>query len=494
MRVLHIIPDLTLGGAARHALDMAKRLHGEGISQGVISLGPIHRSSRDYLRSLDVELGQDLPHARISEAICAADVVLIHYWHSARLERLLRLPLPAARIAVWAKIYGGYAPQLLNKALAAFSDRIFVTASASLDLPALRAFTDRAALLPTAADFGRLRQQDGERSRSGKVRIGYLGYVDFMKLHPDFVAMSSAINRDVAVPVWGGGGAYPAMRAQASALGQSERFQFHGPTENIADALRSMDIFGYPLCADSYGTSDKSLQEAMYVELPAVVFDRPGLRDLIRDGETAYVVRNQSEYAQAVTRLVDDAGHRVAMGQSAKRFLLRNFDPDRLFERLLGELTGLAALPKRSRRWPGETPANSGAELFVDALSEHGDRFRISLASEGVCTCEDFDEAIGGISLQLRNPGAGGLFEYRHVFPEDPYIAFWCGLALLGAEEYRGSLSEFASARRLGLPEERVRPWAVETVARMRARTPVDRNGGEHSAGAQVPAVTLASC
>jgi glycosyltransferase involved in cell wall biosynthesis len=471
MRVLHIIPELTLGGGSRHTLAVAKRLHGEGIPQEVISLGPAHRVSREWLSSLDVKLEQSPSHARICESVGAADVLLVHYWHSARLERLLRLPLPAARIAVWAKIYGGYAPQLLSAALAEFADRIFVTASASLDLPALGAFPDRGVLLPTSPDLDRLPAPDGERKRSGRVRVGYLGYVDFVKLHPDFVAMSSAVDRDVSIPVWGAGGAYPAIRSQASALGQSERFELHGPTEHVGDALCSIDIFGYPLCALSYATSDKSLQEAMYVGLPAVVFDRPGLRDLVRDGETAYVVRDQNEYTQAVTRLVDDADLRVAMGQSAKRFLLQNCHPDRLFDKLLGELTALASLPKRARSWPGEVVADDGAELFVDALSEHGDIFRTSLASRGARACEDFDEAITGINFQLRNPGAGGLFEYRQVFPADPYIAFWCGLALLGAEEYRGSLSEFAAARRLGLPQARVRPWVVEALARMRAPT-----------------------
>jgi glycosyltransferase involved in cell wall biosynthesis len=469
MHVLHIIPDLTLGGGGRNLLSVAGRLDREYIRQTVISLGPIVQTARNRLNELSVPYHSDPPHRFVQNAFLAADTVLLHYWHSAKMERLLRQPLPAARIALWALVYGGFAPQILTSKLVAFADRVLVTASATQDLPALKSAPSRPVLIPSVVDFERMEGIGRERKRSGPVRVGYLGYADFIKLHPDFVAMSCAIDRDVLFPVWGPGGAYPKIEAQALEIQQSDRFQLNGPTENIQEAFQSMDVFGYPLSVESYGTSDRSLLEAMYAALPTVVFDRPGLRDLVQDGITGYSVHQPNEYIDAVTKLIDDASSRIGMGRAAKAFVLKNFDPGIVINRLIHELTGLLYTPKRIRKWPGQISPDDGATLFIDALGDHSEPFRKSLQLVPIDPRDNADECLTTISPGMRNAGAGGLFEYRRVFPNDPHISYWCGLALLGSQDYRAALAEFLSARRLGLPAKRLRFWTMEALSGMRA-------------------------
>jgi glycosyltransferase involved in cell wall biosynthesis len=480
VHLLHLIPDITGGGGGRNLLSVANWLHDQGMRQSVIATGAIAPSARAAFEKLDVAWLSDPSRAAVRDAIATADVVILHYWHSARMEHLLRQQLPESRIMLWAYIFGGVAPQILSSALLRFVDGAFVTATATTALPAFRSARYRPVFVPGVIDC-EAGIQHRVRDEGGAVRIGYLGYVDFIKLHPDFVAMSAAIDRDVLIPVWGAGNAYSAIEAQARELGRPDRFQLNGPTDDVLTAFHAMDVFGYPLTAESYGTADRAMQEAMYCELPSVVFDRPGLRDLIVDGKTGYVVREPAEYVQAVTRLVDDPDLRVAMGRAAKAFLLERFDRQAVMSRMIAELRDLASTPKRWRQWPGSDEISGrGAALFVDALADHSGPFRISLRQQASSARDDADEAIVGTTPGMRNAGAGGLFDYRQVFPEDPQLLYWSGLALLGSHDYRAALSELVSARRFGFPPERLLPWIMKALASI-------RSSGESSK--QLPAI-----
>ena len=456
MKVAHVIPNLFSGGASGSLIWLSGRLAQAGAGQYVVSLGRVGASERRQLER-NAAIVLESPEAQvIDDAIAWADIVFVHFWNEPGLARFLRAPHPAMRLTIWLKVYGGFAPQVLTSDLVTYADQLISTSSGSLCLPAIANAARAPICVPGCANFSSIVQRP--RKPSDRVRVGYLGAVDFVKLHRHYVSMSSRVDRNVVFPVWGNGTAYPSLRADAEQMGTADRFAWHGPTSDVGSAFDAMDIFGYPLCSDTYAANDQALQEAMYAGLAAVVFDHPGLRDLAKDDVTAVVVREEREYVRAIERLIDDPERRRSIGAAAAAHIRQRFDPETQLDRIVNVLDDLAAsMPKRTRSWTGPVlRADDGAGLFIETLGEFSDRFGRSFAARAT---DPADEEITKASPGLLNAGSGGILGYRNAFPGDPFLAFWSGLGLFGNEAFAPAIAEFIAARRLGLDGSRVDPW-----------------------------------
>jgi hypothetical protein len=288
--------------------------------------------------------------------------------------------------------------------------------------------------------------------------------VDFVKMHPDFVAMHAAIgDADVRFRVWGFGNAYPMLKAQAHQLGVEHQFEFKGGTDDASGAFASMHVCGYPLCEDSYGTNDLAIQEAMIMGIPCVILDRPGLRDLAIDGVTALVTKSPRDYTAAVIRLKRDPAFRKRLASNAREHVWSHFNEANNMQRLYQMLVDTLSMPKRTRV-RSERDFRRGAGLFVASLGHFAGEFRRNLRSfEGDLNQEahniEDERAIATASNGMCNPGAGGVLNYRAVYPNDPVLRFWSGLIFLERGCHAVAVAELLAALRLGLPKSRVHPY-----------------------------------
>src|SRR5690606_38999261 len=151
---------------------------------------------------------------------------------------------------------------------------------------------------------------------------------------------------DLTFDVWGGGRAGSSIMEEAGRLGRSSQFHVRGVTHEPAVVLAGFDIFGYPLCADNYAANDSALLEAMATGLPSVVFDNPGNRDLVKDGETALVARTAAEYSGALAALREDRDLRSRIGANAAEFA-RKLQSNKSQDDLFAALSDVMAMPKR---------------------------------------------------------------------------------------------------------------------------------------------------
>lgn len=102
--------------------------------------------------------------------------------------------------------------------------------------------------------------------------------------------------------------------------------------------LREAWVFTNPSMAEGWGLS---VLEANACGAPAVVFDVPGLRDSVVDGETGVVVPegDVAGYARALARLLSDDAARGRLGDAAIGWA-RRFDWDTSAKALLEVLSG----------------------------------------------------------------------------------------------------------------------------------------------------------
>ena len=70
----------------------------------------------------------------------------------------------------------------------------------------------------------------------------------------------------------------------------------HGHAEDLREAFAEVDIFGYPLAPDTYATSEKTIQEAMWVGIPPVVLSGTGAAELVEHEHTGLVCDGEDDY------------------------------------------------------------------------------------------------------------------------------------------------------------------------------------------------------
>lgn len=449
MKIVHIIERFSSAGPERAIIAAAKYAAQLGLAQEHL-VCTLEKAGSPVAVVMARQAGVQVliapePALR-SELLAQADIVLVHFWNNPALWEFLRSPLPPLRLAVWLKIFGSHPPQVMPRPLLDFADAVAVTTPGALHLPELAGRAAATPVILALADFARL-EGCTPQPHAG-FNVGLIGgSLDAAKLHPDFVAMSAAVDiPEVRFIVCGGGG--DQLRQQAAALGAANRFDFRGYVEDIRSVLAVCDVFGYPLNSQTYATSEKALQEAMWAGVPPVVFPHAGVRDLVEDGVTGLAVASAAGYTAAIEWLYRHPDERSRLGRNAQEYARRAFAPQRAVGQLAALFADLMTRPKRLRTWPadGDTPA----AWFIAALGDHAGPFAVSYAG-GPGPARAAAEAEIAAASDLLLHSEGGIIHYRNHWPADPYLRYWTGLALARRGDPARAADELRAAAACGL-------------------------------------------
>jgi len=177
-------------------------------------------------------------------------------------------------------------------------------------------------------DVGRARVQRAD----GAIRVVTVGRLLAAK-GIDLLLRAVAQARDqgvaVSVTIVGEGDDEPRLRALASELALTDvHWQGFVEPGDLPAQLARADLFAFPTLGDTFGIV---LLEAAAAGLPLVCSPHAGAAgDLVRDGETGFVVepRDTGAYAGALITLAGDAGLRRGMGRAAHELASRRTPAD----------------------------------------------------------------------------------------------------------------------------------------------------------------------
>lgn len=197
--------------------------------------------------------------------------------------------------------------------------------------------------------------------------------------------------------------------------------------ESCVFEIGTVNPCSFHLREDTYATSEKALQEAMWVGVPPVVFPHGGVRDLVADGETGLVATGENGYAAAVDRIAGDAALRRRLGENARVFARAEFAPARRARELQQLLREVMEGERRTRAvLPGA--GESAAAGFVRMLGDQAGAFAAALgAAAGGSAAAASDARIASASALLAR-GEGGVVQHRNAHPDDPHLRHWADL------------------------------------------------------------------
>jgi glycosyltransferase involved in cell wall biosynthesis len=173
------------------------------------------------------------------------------------------------------------------------------------------------------------------RERPNDNRVLFVGKLNAQKgidhLLRALVHMTEPCSLDVVVGV---GTTDERARAHASELGIAARVRWHPllPQDRLADLYQNATVLAMPSVDE--GLSLVAI-EAQLCETPVVAFRSGGLTDVVKDGETGFLVspNDHVELARALDRVIRLADRGAGLGRAGRRHALQQFAPDAVAQR-----------------------------------------------------------------------------------------------------------------------------------------------------------------
>lgn len=133
----------------------------------------------------------------------------------------------------------------------------------------------------------------------------------------------------MTLEIYGDGSLMPQLKNLAIELNIKEQTHFHGavPHSLVPQVISGFDIFCAPSISDSESFGVAAV-EAMACEVPVVVGDVDGFREVVRDRETGFIVtpRDQVILANKLYTLACDPELRLEMGKAGRQHVKRLYE------------------------------------------------------------------------------------------------------------------------------------------------------------------------
>lgn len=362
MRVLHLIPGLQKGGAERLCLDMVRALRTQpGVKAAEVAiLAPRNEYADEY-----PDIRPSVLQASVTPSISGKWQVNLQEWeqllhtfrptvihtHLFAAELLARYrplrgityvshchdnmhqlaPLKPREWFNKKRLTEAYERRFMLRQYQKVDNR-FVAISRDTEtyfkavLPA--GLAARVAFLPNAVDVSRYAQKTAVPPAAGEpIRLVNVGSFVAKKNQAfllDVLAELKKTGTPVHLHLVGDGPLHASVREKASRMGLADDVTFCGKMSHVETLLWNSHIYVHSATYEPFGLV---LVEAMAAGLPVVCLDGYGNRDLIREGENGFMVKERDPkiFADKIGRLGRDEKLHSRMGKYAMQFA-RRFD------------------------------------------------------------------------------------------------------------------------------------------------------------------------
>jgi glycosyltransferase involved in cell wall biosynthesis len=386
IKVLHIIPRWIGGGPERHLIELARqdRLQHRNVTRRVLVLdrplsAPLLVKARKFGMSLVSEPWTEIVNREIENA----DLVDVTYWNHPLMLQLILRPLPECRIVFSVAVAGDSLPQIIFPDLTHYPDAWVLSAPYGHGATHLNTQHSFVAHVPALADMTRLKPYK-HRAHAG-VRASYLGSLTPSKLHSKFPDIVVRVDHAVHFDLFGDGDDHSLEQLSAVLRRRDveKRVTIHGHVEDVAEAFAETDIFVYPLNPESSATSEKSLQEAMWLGIPPIMLTGTAAAGWIRNGVNGFLAPDEASFAEIVNDLASNPARRRQIGLAAMEYARRNFDPGMNAMKLHEIYERVMSIPKRVRE-SLSSKITTGSEIFLHSIDLKRDDVmrRLKVSSE----------------------------------------------------------------------------------------------------------------
>ncbi len=333
----------------------------------------------------------------INSYIKDSDVVIIHFWnHPYLFEFLTNAILIECRLCIWSHVSGLNPPYVHTNNLTNYPDRFIFSSPISGEN-----------FIWTTGGVDKYLNIKKNNNNKEFV-IGYIGTLDYSKIHPKFVNLCLDIYNKIPNSkfiICGTGNDEDKIKEKVNIYGMREAFEFKGFISNIEDIIPTFNVFGYPLNETHFGTCEQVLGEVMACGIEPIVLNNKSEKYIVNG--YGKVSNNLEEY---VNDILDIYNNQKNKSDLLKKRAIELYDIDKMinswnkiFEELLKE-------KKSDKFWFKK--CDSGYSIFLESI---GNKYsKIILNGDKKEIKKLFDS-----NMQWRSNSKGSVFQYLEAFPED---------------------------------------------------------------------------
>ena len=359
--ILHITPHLG-GGIGTVLLNWLT--YDKYDSHSVITLDYANDNAVSTCKANNIPLFPQLNYSDISEKIKGYDIVVIHFWnHPLLYDFLIRTQLPESRLIFWSHVSGANPPYVFNEKLFNMCEKFVFTTPLSF-----KYVTEHPKFATILSTGGTEKFLNLEKEKHEGFNIGYIGTIDFAKMHPDYIETVSKTEAD-KIYITGGG------KNSIDFENLSERFVVTGKVNNVAEILSKLDVFAYMLNPNHYGTGEQVIQEAMASGVVPVVMNNPCEMSLVKHLETGLIAKSAKEFIDYVNLLKNDTFLREKLSKNAREYARKNFSVKNLTEMWRKIFDEVMEYPKTSKKWFTDKSNFTSYDIFLESLGKYRDIF-----------------------------------------------------------------------------------------------------------------------
>jgi glycosyltransferase involved in cell wall biosynthesis len=358
MRILLLSTSMGMGGADKQLLSAAQEMRSRGSEVLIVSLtvlGPMGLEARSMgipTESLEMRRGVPDPRGliRLIRLVRSwrPDVLHSHMVHANLMARALRLFVPVpVMVSTIHNIYEGGHVLMAGYRLTNFLvDHITIVSQAAADRFVRDGIVPRKLLtvVPNGVDTDIYRKVTADASVSLRRSIGLegsfvwlaVGRFEIAKDYPNMLRGFAKLcerHPDAVLLLVGRGSLQADTEALARDLGLDGRVRFLGVRNDVPEILSAAD--GYVM-SSAWEGMPMVLLEAAAAGLPIVATAVGGNQEVVRDGESGFLVpsRDSDALAQAMARLMGlSPAQRRSMGERGREQVRSHYGLSRVVER-----------------------------------------------------------------------------------------------------------------------------------------------------------------
>ncbi len=420
MRVLHLTAHLGGGvGKALSGLITQATKSSSGIQHAIVCLEEPKKSQFvDQILGYGSYVNVCPSKDKLEKLIRDSDIVQLEWWnHPATIQNLCSLSISPIRLLTWSHVSGLHNP-IIPRELMLASHRFLFTSECSynsegvMSLPPERA--DRLGVVSSCGGFSGLPDRGAGEDQS--VSVGYIGSLNFAKLHPRYVDYLAAVEMPgFRVRMIGDPANQNVLNRQCDRLGRTGMLEFRGYLTDVASELAAINVLAYLLNPEHYGTTENALLEAMAMGIVPIVLDNPCEQQIVEDHVTGMVVHSPCEFAEAISWLHQNPADRRRLGNQAAKSVRERFSVENMEASLNSHYREVLSMEKREVAF-SEIFGTDPAEWFLCCQED-----KSIFADDGSIHLN------GGASLGygLFEGTKGTVFHFSDYFPNNPKLTLW---------------------------------------------------------------------
>lgn len=365
------------------------------------------------------------PTERICQEMSRCDVLIVHWWdHPVMVKFLAEFPSIPVRLVLWVHISGCSYPFLpysfLNKAQAIFFTTPYSYENPEWSEKELTLIRKKSCVMYGSGVLHPSQHMRDEAAHQKNYCIGYAGTFARSKIHPSFVQACYLILHSIPETRFLLAGDLDKnswVLKEAEALGIRDHFICLGYLENMEPFWDQIDVFGYPLNPQHFGTTENVILEAMCAGVPVVLLNQAAEKYIITHKISGILAENIEDYADWIIRLYYDPSLRVSLGKQAIKRTKDKFDHALVVRKFQSKLVQSEKKEKQIVSFV-DVLGREPIDWFMSALP-HPLRCNFLQLRNGKMSEKEEKLCIDHLPFILKEMSKSSITHFARIFPED---------------------------------------------------------------------------